>query len=247
MAEFDIKTLMKSKQDILTANLSVLLSHPTTKGEHCEAAWIDFFRSFLPSKYAVDKGFVFDHNGKVSEQIDIIIYDALYSPLVFGTESGEKFVTAESVYAIFECKQEIDKDNLKYANKKIKSVTCLERTSRGIIVAGEERDPRSLTHILGGILATSSAIESETIKKHMKEYPAIDLGCASQDLSFHVERTENEEPKLTISSGENVILNFFFLLLDELYKLGTTPAIDIREYAKAADSPFFSESAEPKP
>ena len=79
----DIKSLFSTKQKILESKLSVLLDHPVTKGNHCESAWIDFFRSFLPNKYAVDKGFVFDSEGKISEQIDIIIYDALYAPLIF--------------------------------------------------------------------------------------------------------------------------------------------------------------------
>lgn len=76
----DIKSLFNTKQIILESKLDILLEHPVTKGEHCESAWIDFFRSFLPNKYAVDKGFVFDYRGNVSEQIDIIIYDTLYAP-----------------------------------------------------------------------------------------------------------------------------------------------------------------------
>ncbi|MFR3546465.1 hypothetical protein [Blautia sp.] len=39
---------------------------------------------------------MFDSERKISEQIDIIIYDALYAPLIFGTDAGEKYVTAEA-------------------------------------------------------------------------------------------------------------------------------------------------------
>ena len=128
--------------------LNILLDHPVTKGDHCEGVWIDFFRSFLPNKYAIDKGFVFDSRGNVSEQIDIIIYDALYTPLIFETDSGEKYVTAESVYAVFESKPDIDKSTLEYANNKIKSVNTLQRTSRGVINAGRYCPPRELTKII---------------------------------------------------------------------------------------------------
>ena len=158
-----IKSLMKTKQDILQSSLNILLSHPVTKGEHCEGAWIDFFRSFLPNKYAVDKGFVFDCKGNISEQIDIIIYDALYAPLVFGTEAGEKFITAESVYAVFDSKPKINKDTLEYTNKKIQSVRDLHRTNRSIVVAGENKGKRELTPILGGILAVTSVSENTII------------------------------------------------------------------------------------
>lgn len=157
MEQMNIKSLLRSKQTLLESKLDVLINHPVTKGDHCEGAWIDFFRSFLPSKYAVDKGFVFDSKGAVSEQIDIIIYDALYSPLIFGTDAGEKFITAESVYAVFDSKQKIDKETVEYTNRKIESVVNLHRTSRRMVVAGRGVSPRDLPPILGGILAAASA------------------------------------------------------------------------------------------
>ena len=35
------------------------------------------------------------------------------------------------------------------------------------------------------------------------------------------------------SEPEEAVLAFFYMILDELYKLGTVPAIDIRDYANA--------------
>lgn len=227
----NIKSLLNTKQTILESKLDILLEHPVTKGEHCESAWIDFFRSFLPNKYAVDKGFVFDHKGNVSEQIDIIIYDALYAPLMFGTEAGEKFITVESVYAVFESKPKIDKDTLEYANNKIKSVITLERTSRGVINAGKYCDARDLTKTIGGILAIES-VSLETIEKHLKTYKNIHVGCAIKTHSFLVNGTENNI-SLLHASGKETILAFFYIILDELYKMGTVAGIDIRRYANA--------------
>lgn len=227
----DIKSLFNTKQTILESKLDILLDHPVTKGEHCESAWIDFFRSFLPNKYAVDKGFIFDYNGNVSEQIDIIIYDALYAPLMFGTDAGEKFITAESIYAVFESKPKIDKETLDYANKKINSVITLERTARGVINAGNYCKPRSLTKIIGGILATDS-VGLDTIEKYIKKYDKIDIGCAIKMHSFLVNRNENDVTLLH-ASGKETVLAFFYMILDELYRLGTVAGIDIRNYANA--------------
>lgn len=229
----DIKSLMTTKQAILASNLNVLLSHPVTKGEHCEGAWIDFFRSFLPNKYAIDKGFVFDSKGGISDQIDIIIYDALYSPLVFGTEAGEKFVTVESVYAIFDSKPSINKETLEYTDEKIKSVTSLFRTRRPVYVGGIKQEARELTHIIGGILAVDS-ISSEAVKEHTKKYNSIDVGCAINSFTFHVKRNNNSNfIDYKSSDNETTVLSFFYLLLDELYKLGTVAGLDIRDYADA--------------
>lgn len=234
----DIKSIMETKQAILCSNLNILLAHPVTKGDHCESAWIDFFRSFLPNKYAIDKGFVFDSRGAISEQIDIIIYDALYAPLVFGTEAGEKFVTAESVYAVFDSKPKIEKETLEYTDKKIKSVTSLYRSNRKILVGGSPRHPRELTPILGGILAVNS-IEEKTIIEHAKIYDSIDFGCAINKLTFHVRRDKNRVFQTLIASlKEETVISFFYLILDELYKLGTVAGLDIRDYADATLSQF---------
>lgn len=226
-----IKSLLENKQKTLITKLEADINHPTSKGDNCENAWINFFKSFLPSKYAVDKGFIFDSKGNLSEQIDVIIYDSLYTPLIFETEVGEKFITSESVYAVFEVKQEINKGYLEYAQKKIQSVRKLYRSSRPMIVAGKTVPARALTKILGGILASNS-ISFENLRRYLAEYPAIDLGCAINNFSFITIKDKNDNTVNVVNSNsDEVILSFFFIILDELYKLGTSPAIDIREYA----------------
>lgn len=228
-----IKSMFKTKQAILESKLSILLDHPVTKGEHCESAWLDFFRSFLPNKYAVDKGFVFDANGSVSDQIDIIIYDSLYTPLIFGTEAGEKFITAESVYAVFDSKPSIDKTTFEYTNIKVASVVNLVRSSRGMIIGGKAVPPRELTHIIGGILAIDS-VEPETIKKHLEKNTFIDIGCAIKQTSFICYRDEDCNVKeVKFSSSDESILAFFYIVLELLYQLGTVAGLDIRDYVDA--------------
>jgi len=234
----DINSLMENKQKELETKLTAPLNHPTTKGEHREAAWIEFFRSFLPSKYAVDKGFVFDAKGGVSEQIDIIIYDALYTPLIYTTDSGEKYITAESVYAVFDSKPNINKDTLEYTNKKIESVTSLYRSNRGVVVAGKASPPRALTHIYGGILAIDS-VGFDTIEKHVNNYSSIDFGCSIHDFTFHVRRNEQRNCLGVItSSKEETILAFYYLILETLYQTGTVAGLDIRDYADSTLSQF---------
>ncbi|GAA3728071.1 hypothetical protein GCM10022378_16120 [Salinicoccus jeotgali] len=229
-----IKALLDNKQKALTAKLESVISHPTSKGDNSESAWINFFRSFLPSKYSIDKGFIFDSTGKISEQIDIIIYDALYAPLIFETETGEKYITAESVYAVFEVKQKINKYQLEYAHHKIMSVKNLCRSSRPMIVAGNYVAARDLTKIIGGIISSNS-IKFNSIKDYLSLYPSIDLGCAINSFSFLTIKDDDENLlDIKKSNDDEVILSFFFIILDELYKIGTVPALDIRNYANSS-------------
>ena len=62
-------------------------------------------------------------------------------------------------------------------------------------------------------------------------YKRQDLGCAIKNHSFLV----NRETEITLlhASGEETVLAFFYIILDELYKLGTVAGIDIRSYANA--------------
>ena len=59
------------------------------------------------------KAHVVDSQGKFSDQIDVVVYDAQYSPPIFIYES-QTIIPAESVYAIFEAKQTLNAKNVKY-------------------------------------------------------------------------------------------------------------------------------------
>src|SRR3546814_8384516 len=78
--------------------------------------------------YEARKGFVVDSRGVFSQQIDVIIHDRQYSPFVF-TFKGTDVVPAESVYAVFEAKQELTAAYIRYAGEKAASVRRLHRTS----------------------------------------------------------------------------------------------------------------------
>ena len=227
-----IKDLLQYKTDDMRHKLGLDLCHPTSQGDLSETAWIAFLQSFLPTRYAVSKGFVFDSRGQISDQIDVIIYDRYHSPLIFETPNGEKYITAESVYAIFEVKQKANKRNLGYAQEKIKSVRKLYRTSRGMICAGKPTQARDLTNIIGGLLCNGS-VGTNSLRNEMRNCSSIDMVCAASAATFF--RSADE---IMISCQEEALPAFFYLLLDELFKLGTVPAIDIREYAKLALTSF---------
>lgn len=138
------------------ANLrsSFRITHAGDRGEVNEQFFIDFLRAYLPNRYTVDKGIVLDSKGSVSHSIDIIVFDRQYTPTLLDDEK-HRYVPAEAVYAIFECKPTIDHRYLKYAGNKVASVRRLERTSVPIHHAGGTYPAKPLFRILGGILATN--------------------------------------------------------------------------------------------
>lgn len=142
-------------------------------------------------------------------------------------------MTAESVYAVFEIKQEISEGNICYALDKINSVRSLHRTSREMIASGKSVEPRKLTRIIGGLL-TKDSISKESVRRHLETYDGVDMLCAASAMTAFRRRSGEIE----ISDEREALPAFFYLLLDELHKLGTVAAIDIREYAELALKSF---------
>lgn len=259
----DLKELFHGLQEQMQTSLNVnrkFIEHPGSKGDATEQHWIEFLRTYLPDRYKVDKAIVIDSTGNVSEQMDVVIYDAIYTPFIF-KQDGFVYIPAESVYAVFEVKQDV-KGYIEYAAKKIESVRKLKRTSIGMVSSGKLTAARQLTKIIGGILTTTSSYrENETIinqLKKLKGLQTLDLGCLCDTGSFYIDYNETTpegiDPTKDINdnrqyieqvyesrkinkiefSDKNVSLFTFFLqLVSYLKSIGTVPAIDINAYLKA--------------
>lgn len=242
--KIDLKQFFLEFQEGMTHSLNISrkhIQHPGSKGDATETEWITWLSKYLPKRYQVDKAFVVDCNGDISEQIDIVIYDKQYTPFVFH-HSNVIYVPAESVYAVFEVKQDLDKNNLLYACDKIASVRKLKRTSAKIFHAGGEiAKPKPPFQIIGGILTSASTWSPalgdafESIIKDLDDDHFIDMGCSLQDGAFLIKKCDGS---ITISrSTQDENLLFFFLnLFMELQKKGTVPAMDVLEYAKVLKS-----------
>jgi hypothetical protein len=217
-----------------------IIGHPTTKGDASELNWIEWLRTYLPKRYQVDKAFVIDSNNKFSEQLDLVIYDRQYSPFVFH-QDGAIYIPSESVYAVFEIKQELTKDTLTFAGEKIKSVRLLSRTSAPIVHAGGViAAPKAPFRIIGGILTTSSGWADpfgepfQDCLKSFDDYSQVDTGCIIDTAGFLIDY--NPAISFKVSTNEEALIFFFLKLLVNLQNLGTVPAMDIDAYARALDS-----------
>ena len=241
----DIEKLFYGLQNQMRANLTTIrenISHPSALGDASELNWIELFRKYLPTRYSVDKGQVLDSQGHQSEQIDVVIYDRHYSPFFFN-EGSIRYFPAESVYAVFETKQELSKSHIRYAGKKTASVRNLHRTSNVIIERGEPHEARELHYILGGILTLQSAWNpplSTPFRASITSRSSnqrLDLGCALNSGSFRVDYSST--PKIEISTSKNSLIFFFLTLLSKLQKIGTAPAMDISAYENTIDDYLF--------
>lgn len=230
----NVQSLFQGLQDEMLSSLGVLkISHAPSVGDFSEINWLDLFKSYLPKRYMADKAFVVDSDGHISDAIDIVIYDTFYSPFLLN-KNGIKFVPAESVYAVFEVKQDISKKHIQYAGKKASSVRRLKRTSVSINNAGKVFEPKDHFEIIAGLLCSKSSWSSLSsskvnIKKHLsslKENEKLNVSCCLKVGCIQFAEKNDVE----ISLQKDALLIFFFNFLQVLQEVGTTPAMNIKKY-----------------
>ena len=239
----NIKELFYGLQQQMIASLKAqeFINHPGTKGDVTENNWLTWMKEFLPKRYAAEKAFVIDSEGNESEQIDIVIYDQQYSPIVFH-QNNALYITAESVYAVFEVKQNLNKDHLEYAADKIASVRKLTRTSAPIVYSDGKRPSKLLHNIIGGLLTSYSdwAIPyDDVLKEHLLKLDylhQIDLLCCLDSSSYWIDYSKKDQLPLNKSKEDEILLYMFLKFLLMLQEIGTVPAIELSKYAKAIES-----------
>ncbi|SEE46282.1 hypothetical protein SAMN05444161_5842 [Rhizobiales bacterium GAS191] len=208
--------------------------HTSTKGDATESVWLELLNKYLPRRYSATSAHVVDSEGSFSDQIDVCVFDRQYSPFIF-TFEGQDIVPAESVYAIFEAKQNITAAHINYAQRKVASVRALHRTSLAIPYAGGTYPPKALTHILGGILTLGSDWHppmGDALKSALgsgDESERLDLGCVA--AHGHFCRVAEGEGYDIILEGKPATA-FLFELIARLQESATVPMIDIRAYAR---------------
>lgn len=239
----ELHTIFLNLQEQMIAKLSANrknILHPGAKGDATELSWVNMLNSYLPKRYEAKKAFVLDADGHISDQIDIVIFDRQYTPLLFNQDNA-LYVPAESVYAVIEVKQDLSKENIKYAGSKAASVRQLRRTSVDIPHAGGTYRSKPHFEILAGILTLGcswNALDSnlESVVSGLSPEERIHLGCSLQVGAFEVKYSGDGTSRINVSQKEESLIFFFLHLLMSLQSLGTVPALDIAEYAKSLKS-----------
>jgi hypothetical protein len=236
--QLDLAEVFHSVQQEMLAQLAVggFFEHPSAAGTATERHWLDLFHRYLPKRYRATPAFVIDSNGRRSRQIDIAIFDNLYSPLLFPHASG-LHIPSESIYAVFEVKPTFSRQWLRDAAEKAASVRALHRTSVRVMSGNKLRPPIKPTPILAGLLATTSVWTPQTFRENLTsaldslpETHRLNLGCCLAHGSFEQRR------KVTVSIQEESLIFFILRLLERLRQQGTAPAADLMKYGRHLES-----------
>jgi len=208
------------------------LAHSTTKGDATERVWLSVLQTYLPKRYCAERAHVIDSQNRSSKQLDVVVFDRQYSPLIFEHE-GQTIIPAESVYAVFEAKQSINSGYVREAHEKVASVRALHRTSLPVPYVAGRYEPKPLMPILGGILTLDSdwnpplgdplmeALEQATTDER------LDIGCVA---SHGIILMDGDRHVLT--PRPKAATAFLLEFIARLQSLGTVPMIDTRAYAR---------------
>lgn len=236
MNTWSLPKLLANLHDDIERRLAIVresVGHSTAKGDASESIWLELLQRYLPKRYQSERAHVVDSRGDFSQQIDVVVFDRHYSPFIFDYE-GQKVVPAESVYAIFEAKQTIGADEVRYTRAKLESVRTLYRTSLPIPHAGGTYPPKPLASLLGGLLSLESAWSPPLGQPLIDALESasngqqLDLGCVAAHGAFWTAQNGH----CVVTAGGKPATAFLFELIARLQSMATVPMIDVRAYAK---------------
>ena len=123
-----LNAIRSHAEAVLNNTTGELFEHKGHKGEIKEDLIKKFLRPLLPNRYGLGTGEVFSQEGDTSSQLDIVIYDSVFSN-VFFNESRMQMFPCESVFGLIEVKSHLYSKDLLDDVKKISSMKRLVRES----------------------------------------------------------------------------------------------------------------------
>jgi len=134
--QFNVTDLIANEAErLVVAFRQKLISHHGEFGRAREEIVREFLRLQLPKRFSVSTGFVIDVHGKVSQQADIVVYDAQECP-VFTSAGGVSFFPCEGVVCAGQVKSRVNsKKEYHDALENLQSIKALDRSAGGSNVA----------------------------------------------------------------------------------------------------------------
>lgn len=181
MSLADLFELVSRRLKIEFEYQAAILGHPGEVGTGRENVLKKILDIYLPKRYAVDSGFIVDALGNRSEQMDIVIYEANYTP-VFEIVEEKRFFPCETVVMVGQVRSNIgSRAKMLECLENIKSVKKLDRSNRGtnLPVTGPGISLTDIVHFdpsnnfrdqIFGFIFCSSSIEGESMIDELRRF-----------------------------------------------------------------------------
>ena len=106
-----------------------VVPHNASKGHEAEEIIRRFLNGHLPKRFAAGSGFILDPLGAVSNQTDVVIYDAHNCPVYRASDTAAIF-PSNNVAAVVEVKSRLNKAAIYDAAEKIARIKAMSKSKQ---------------------------------------------------------------------------------------------------------------------
>ncbi len=182
----------------LVNQLYFKVSHGTTIGGFREDIWRGMFEQIVPKKFAIEQSvFIIDSEGRVSNEVDLAIFDETYTPYIF-RYGRLKFLPIEAVTVVVECKStSLDKSNLQNWAESIAALKTSQKSyirTYPRIIVGEDQpnSTQTATRPVRILCCLNEGIVNENLGSGGKLFDII-IRAPSEDQGLAIEMDETKE------------------------------------------------------
>lgn len=248
---------------------SAIIDHNSAKGAFREEIVKKFFRPFLPNAYGISGGQAFGADGTISKQLDVVIYDAIYSYIAPYMKDFAYF-PCESVYGNIEIKSVLNSQSFKEAVENIASLKALKRERietyyvnpiKKLELKGFSWDIEQTNEYFGVIFAYES-VEPKTVMEYIikavkedgfdreklpniivlfKEKVIISRFHKCGEGKYEIHPLKHFEGYCMLNCGKDLLSEFLILLLIMLRCI-ELKAMDIETLSKKIHTQILSKS-----
>lgn len=191
------KFFRSKSAELRAASQSVLAPHSGLRGSHREQLCRDFLVNFLPSRYSVGRGIIFDSLDRTSRESDIVIWDDQNFPRL--PEKGHTLFFADSVKCVVEVKSNWSTEEWKDTLGKAAAVRKLIPSPSAM--SGLSDRVAALEHEVAAMLR-GEVLQDLLITRHHIAYAALFLDGGDKCTTAHLRSTVPEVdeclPELTL-------------------------------------------------
>lgn len=175
---------------------SKLFSHSGEKGEFREQIITQLLKPYLPACYGLGSGQVFSLDGNESNQIDVVIYDEIFSNVLFKNKNSSLF-PCESVYGEIEIKSVLNYDEFSMGADNIASLKKLKRENSTLM---------DILPITGNLISDAPGNNIQYDKRIRNPYLGVMFAYDGPTIST----MKNYISKKWISINKNFAFDFLF-------------------------------------
>jgi hypothetical protein len=169
--KFSPKEILESAANHLRSEFEEIKKnnpHAAESGAEAQIILSKFLQDHLPRRFDIESGYVLGPGGSLSRQTDLIIFDALDSP-IYRRGPRVQIIPRDCVAAVIEVKSKLNKDELTDAAAKIASVKQIKASPITNVDQPVTFSPILMTNTLGCVFAFDSYTSLKTLAENLRE------------------------------------------------------------------------------